>query len=400
MVRAGRFSLGFVGLRLASPVSICLRLHGAPLISLRSSCASPLALLIVGSLLAVPSGAQAQSASVQAQSLFDQGRTLLEAGQIAKACAAFEASQKLDPVATTLLNLAACREQNQQLATAWGHFIEANRMATATGNAKLAAVATRHARRLKPMLSQLKISVDEEGRPPGLEVRRGKAKVASATWGFALPVDGGTYVFTARAPGYRSWTATLSIKPASDVRTLEVPRLGKLGKDQVDQVDEPIAAKLPAPIEPKPEARPEARPEAKVVATPEPVAEQPQARPPPHQPSGSPKEPSRRSLVMPLVFGGGAVVLGGVALGLNFSGDGYYDRAKEATLQARRDELVDSANTRRHLALGSAALAAGCAGAAVYFYLRGGREARGSTETALTVTATPGHAGFAVIGGW
>jgi hypothetical protein len=62
--------------------------------------------------------ALAQPASVQAQSLFDDGQRLMQAGKLAEACAAFESSQKLDPAVITLLNLADCRERNHQLATA------------------------------------------------------------------------------------------------------------------------------------------------------------------------------------------------------------------------------------------------------------------------------------------
>src|SRR5262245_58083088 len=95
-------------------------------------------------LAAAPVRGVAQPATVQAQSLFDEGRKLMKAGKIAQACAAFEASEKLDPVVTTLLNLADCREQNHQLATAWGAFVEAQRMARAAGNDKLLKVATSH----------------------------------------------------------------------------------------------------------------------------------------------------------------------------------------------------------------------------------------------------------------
>ena len=63
--------------------------------------------------------AQAQPASGRAQSLFDEGLQQLKNKNYARACTAFEGSQKLDPRVTTLLNLAACREQNGQLATAW-----------------------------------------------------------------------------------------------------------------------------------------------------------------------------------------------------------------------------------------------------------------------------------------
>ena len=71
--------------------------------------------------------AQPTTASAEADTLFDQGRSLMEAGKIAEACAAFDASQKLSPAVSTLLNLARCREQNQQLATASGLYRDAER---------------------------------------------------------------------------------------------------------------------------------------------------------------------------------------------------------------------------------------------------------------------------------
>ena len=55
-----------------------------------------------------PGLAFAQSASdkAQAQALFDDGRHLMEQGKFAEACRKLEGSQKLDPGAGTLLNLA------------------------------------------------------------------------------------------------------------------------------------------------------------------------------------------------------------------------------------------------------------------------------------------------------
>src|SRR3954471_12747617 len=70
-------------------------------------------------LTAVPTGARAQSSTAQAETLFRQGKDLMAHGRVAEACAAFDASQKLDPTIATLLNQASCREKNGQLATAW-----------------------------------------------------------------------------------------------------------------------------------------------------------------------------------------------------------------------------------------------------------------------------------------
>jgi hypothetical protein len=51
----------------------------------------------------------------------------VSSGKVTEACAAFEASQKLEPAVTTLMNLGGCREQNGQYATAWGIFVDVQR---------------------------------------------------------------------------------------------------------------------------------------------------------------------------------------------------------------------------------------------------------------------------------
>ncbi|HET9623813.1 MAG TPA: hypothetical protein VFP84_20715, partial [Kofleriaceae bacterium] len=122
---------------------------------------------------AAPSRGHAQSSSVEAQSLFDEGRKLRAAGKIAEACAAFDSSEKLDPVVTTLLNLADCRETNHQLATAWGEFVDAARMARDAKDAKAKKyerTAQARAKKLEPRLSKLTINVAPERQVAGLEI--------------------------------------------------------------------------------------------------------------------------------------------------------------------------------------------------------------------------------------
>lgn len=341
----------------------------------------------------------AQSASVQAQSLFDDGRKLIKAGKIAEACTAFESSQKLDPAVTTLLNLAECREQNHQLATAWGAFVEANRMARASKNAKLARVASNHARKLEPRLSKLTITVAADRQVLGLEILRGDEQVNPAGWNHALPIDGGTYTITARAPGHTPWSVTRTIKPESDAQTVEVPRLVEAkpvpvatGKSGVKPTGGPPVAggETGSRIAPPRTARPGS------------VASRGDGEPPAVPSRSSPPatdQPTRsRSLVLPIALGAGALALGGAALAFNISGDNTYDRAKASTDPAERDSLYHSANTRRYLAEGCGVAALGMAGAAVYFYFRGRGERDASTAMAPVVS--PQLAGIAVIGHW
>jgi hypothetical protein len=422
---------------------------------------------------AAPRG-HAQPASVQAQSLFDDGQRLMQAGKLAEACAAFESSQKLDPAVITLLNLADCRERNHQLATAWGTFADANRMARATSNDKLARVATTHARRLEPRLSKLTISVPADHNVPGLEVLRGNDRVDPAGWNHALPIDGGTYTIAARAPGRTPWSITRTIKIESDAQTIEIPKLAEARPGTVATTRPGSAAAPPAGVAPtgsagaastanpnagtpgvastaKPSAgspagapganypgvAPSARPAAgnagtgssKVIAdagsaapaagspasgaAPSPVrtdagahstaAVDGSAAPEPTPPVDQP-EPGHAAgrYVWPIAFGVGALAAGGVALGFNIAGDHKYDDAKSANLRGsvtEADSLYQQANTRRYAAEGFAVAAIGCAGAAIYLYIRSRGEG-GAETTAITPVASPQLTGLAVAGSW
>src|SRR5262245_2576555 len=95
--------------------------------------------VVLGAVVARSSPAAAQPAD--AQRLFDDGRRLLAAGKLAEACAAFDASERLDPRPTTELNAAACHERSGELATAWAAYQDAERMARASGEPTLQQAA-------------------------------------------------------------------------------------------------------------------------------------------------------------------------------------------------------------------------------------------------------------------
>ncbi|HEV7555899.1 MAG TPA: hypothetical protein VGO00_10610 [Kofleriaceae bacterium] len=308
-------------------------------------------------ILAIASQAYAQPATVQAQSLFDEGRKLLDAGKIAEACTAFEASQKLDPAITTLLNLADCREQNHQLASAWGTFEDANRMARAANNDKLAKVASNHSSKLEPRLSHLTVTVAHP--VAGLEITRGKDNIDGASWNHTLPIDGGVYTITAKAPGREPWLTTIEIKQEGESRTLEIPELTPSAV-----VAAPVHG---APNNPMPVDR---------VDTP---------------------VTTSRAVVVPIVLGGAAVVLGLGGVLLDLSGDSTFDQAKASTNQAQRDALESSANHKRYIAEGFGVAAIGAAGAALYLYFSASGQPR---ATALAPMASPHGGGIAVFGHW
>jgi hypothetical protein len=175
-------------------------------------------------------GALAQAhaqAAADAEILFRNGKRLLKQGKVAEACAAFDASQKLEPTISTVLNQANCREKNHQLATAWGLFLDAERdtrSATDDAGRQLHQIATDHADKLESRLSTLEIHVAADARVDGLEIRRDGVVIDAATWNQALPIDGGTYTIAARAPGGTAWTTKVTVAEERDAKTIEIPK--------------------------------------------------------------------------------------------------------------------------------------------------------------------------------
>jgi hypothetical protein len=287
-------------------------------------------------------GARAQSSTAQAEVLFRQGKDLIARGKIAEACASFDASQKLDPTIATLLNQASCREKNGQLATAWGLFLDAERQSRAgidEATRQLHQVATSHATKLEPRLSTLTITVPAEHRVGGLEILRNSDPLDPGAWNKALPVDGGTYKITARAPGNADWSSTITVGVEHDAKTIETPKLKAVAL-QPSHTTGPTSPSHPNPATTG------------------------------HQ----------RSKVLPLAFGGTAVTLVGGAVGFDLWGDSIYNKSRREPVDAKQDSLWHSANTKRYVAesLGVAGIA--CASVAVWLYLRNGdREAPATT---------------------
>ena len=303
---------------------------------------SQIVVMALAAVTAAHTAAHAQSSTAQAETLFRQGKDLMSKGKIAEACAAFDASQKLDPTIATLLNQASCREKNGQLATAWGLFLDAERQsrsASDDSSRQLHQVATDHAAKLEPKLSTLTITVPAENRVGGLEILRNTERVDPGAWNKALPVDGGTYNISARAPGNAEWSSSITVGPDHDSKTIEIPKLK--------------AAALQTPVAGGPDA-----------------------------PSAADGATERHgSKVVPLVLGGVAIGLFGGAIGFELSARSTYDKAKPEVDDAKQKSLWDSANTKRHVSQGLGVAGVATAGVAVWLYLRAGSETTATTST-------------------
>lgn len=188
--------------------------------------------------VAISSAAGAQSeATSAAQALFDEAKALVANDRSAQACPKFEESQRIEPSAGTLLNLADCYERTQRLASAWARYIDAA-AASATTNPEREQVARERAAALAPRLSRVVIMVAPASRTlPGLEIRRDGALVGQPAWDTALPIDAGQHRITATALGRRAFESTVTITIEGQTTTISVPELSAL----------PLASSTPPP---------------------------------------------------------------------------------------------------------------------------------------------------------
>lgn len=171
-----------------------------------------------------------------AQTLFDEGRALMEKKQYAEACPKFAESQRLDPGGGTLLNLAVCHEAEGKTATAWNEFRDALSQAMRDGRRDRQDLANEHIAALVPKLIRLTVVVPPNVAAREPEVTLDKSRLPPPAWGSPIPVDPGEHHVTVTAEGAPAWDATINASVAGQTYKVEVPELER-------------PAPLPAPVQ-------------------------------------------------------------------------------------------------------------------------------------------------------
>jgi hypothetical protein len=184
--------------------------------------------------------AQGQSADT----LFEEGLKLFDAGKTHEACERFEASFRIDPALGTLQNLATCHEQDGKTATAYREFLDLAEQAKKAGAGQKAReiLGRQRAEALTSKLSKVVIQAK-----PGanvVEVRLDGTLVDLAAWGVAFPVDPGRHTFVFSAPGRVASTQEINLAAAPGVTTVELPHL----EDVPPPPPAPVAS--PSPLRP------------------------------------------------------------------------------------------------------------------------------------------------------
>ncbi len=176
--------------------------------------------------------AQTGSDAAIAQSLFDEGRKLMNEKKYAEACPRLERSYKLDAAAGTLLNLAVCHENVGKTASALNEFRDSVAMAKRENRNDRVAFAQKHIDALKGRICTL--TVNQAGHESGLEWKIDGIKVGSESLGIALPIDRGSHTVEATAPGKIAWKTTIDFEKDSEAKTLEIPALAAAPPPKVE----------------------------------------------------------------------------------------------------------------------------------------------------------------------
>lgn len=156
------------------------------------------------------SGTARADDKIAAEALFRAARDEMRHGEYAAACPKLAESQRLDPAPGTLLNLGECKEHLGLLASAWAAYHEA--ADGLAGDDRLAIARSKMAS-IEPRLAHLTIKLAPDA-PAGTTIQRDSEPLGAATFGVALPIDGGTHVIAASAPGRETKRYDVSIKDA------------------------------------------------------------------------------------------------------------------------------------------------------------------------------------------
>ena len=171
-------------------------------------------------------GAQPSNADrALAETLFEEGKRLLDEEKTDEACAKLEESQRLEPATGTLLNLAYCHELQGKLATAWTEYKDAQAAARQDGRDDRVQFAEEHLGAIEPKMPRLQIEVAQTARVEGLEVKLDGVQIGEAAFGVAAPLDPGVHIIVATAPGRVRWVRQARLYPDGTTQIVVIDEL-------------------------------------------------------------------------------------------------------------------------------------------------------------------------------
>ena len=163
-------------------------------------------------LLLVSFSARAQEMTAAGAQLLDaEGTALLNQRKLAAACPKLEQSYRLKPGTGVLLRLALCQELSGKRATALALYLEAAEQAKAAGNQTIVQLAQNRAATLQPRLSHLTVDLDPSVKQENLRLWCDGTPLELTTLGAGLPLDPGSHLIEAEAPGRKRFEETIVV---------------------------------------------------------------------------------------------------------------------------------------------------------------------------------------------
>jgi hypothetical protein len=183
--------------------------------------------LTVGLLVAsamCPADVMAQTSDdALAESLFQEGKRLMDAGQLDAACPKLAESHRLAPAGGTAIAVGMCFEKAGKSASAWAAFTDALSIANRDKRTDRATFATARLGELDLQLARVAVTVPIKVRTlPNVTITLDGRPLNKAAWDTRTPIDPGTHQLTASADGHRTAEAPFSIK-AGETLAVETP---------------------------------------------------------------------------------------------------------------------------------------------------------------------------------
>lgn len=180
-----------------------------------------------------------------AEVLFREAKELSEKQQFEQACPKFQESHRLDPKPGTILNLAVCHEKQGKVASAWLDYLDAASFAARAGQKDREAFAKEQAAKLEKTVPRLVVRVPET--TAGLIVKLDTAALSEAAWGSAGPINPGAHTIEATAPGFVTWSKTVTIEKTPGNVEIIVPKLEPATTDK--PMDKPAEKPVDKPVD-------------------------------------------------------------------------------------------------------------------------------------------------------
>lgn len=297
----------------------------------------------------------------------------MKEGKLAQACAAFEASNRIEPGAGTQISLGQCREKARQLASAWLAYKQA---AARAKDARKREYATARVTELQPQLSYLTVAVPDDHRVDGMTIELDGGPIDRALWNRPQPIDGGDHVLVAQAPGHEAWKTTAHVVTARDKVRIEVPRL-------------PDRNQATAPVLPASGA-----------------TQAPPAADPPSAPGSGPPGTFTAMRMIAVGAAGASVIslITGAVLGVSARGkqDDAFRLCPQPAVPcgeaAQSNALIRASHDRAREANIAFGIAAGAAFAAGVLWFMGAPDTEHTPRVSVVPSVTPGEPGVAVWG--